>query len=132
MICSACHTVYAPSEKELGKVDTLAGLCEKCGSRPHFMPFALAYVEGAAAVLFTILFVLLIFMSGSVRAAVVLSASVALACVAMLLYARQSTVVRYANERDRKAATWPHRLLGFAFGIGTPLLVFIAIQTTRL
>lgn len=132
MICSACHTVYAPSEKELGKVSTLAGLCEKCGSRPHFMPFATAYTEGACAALATILFVLLIYLSGTVRAAVVLAVCVLAACLAMWLYARRSTVVRYANERDRNAATWPHRLLGFAFGVATPLVVFIMIQTTAL
>ena len=132
MICSACHTVYAPSEKELGKVDTLAGLCEKCGSRPHFMPFAQAYVEGAGAALLVILALLLIFMSGSLRAAVVLAVCVIGACIAMLLFARQSTVVRYANERDRKAATWPHRLLGLALGVGTPAAIYITIQTTRL
>ena len=59
MICNGCQTVYAPSEKELGKVDTLAGLCEKCGTSPHFMPFALAYIEGAGIALVTILVLLL-------------------------------------------------------------------------
>ena len=132
MICSACHTVYAPSERELGKVETLAGLCERCGSKPHFMPFALAYIEGAFAALVTIEFIMLAFMSVTIRAALVLAGAVLIAAAGMYGFARQSLVVRYANDRERRAATWPHRLLGMAFGIGTTLAIFIIIQTTGL
>ena len=132
MICSACHTVYAPSDRELGKVDTLAGLCERCGTKPHFMPFAVAYIEGAFAALVTIEFVMLVFMSVTPRAALVLAGAVAGAAAAMYLYARQSLVVRYANDRERRAATWPHRLLGMSFGVATSLAAFIIIQTTGL
>jgi len=132
LICSACHTVYAPSDRELGKVDTLAGLCERCGTKPHFMPFAVAYIEGAFAALVTIEFVMLVFMSVTPRAALVLAGAVAGAAAAMYLYARQSLVVRYANDRERRAATWPHRLLGMSFGVATSLAAFIIIQTTGL
>jgi hypothetical protein len=132
LICSACHTVYAPSRRELGKVDSLAGLCERCGSRPHFMPFAIAYLEGAFSALVTIEFVMLVFMSVTARAALVLAGVVLGAGAAMYVYARQSHIVRYANAREQRAATWPHRLLGMAFGIATALAAFIAIQTTGL
>lgn len=132
MICSACHTVYAPSERELGKVDSLAGLCERCGSKPHFMPFAIAYVEGAFAALVTIEFIMLVFMSVTPRAALVLAGTTTFAAAAMYIFARQSQVVRYVNDRERRAATWLHRLLGMAFGIATTLAAFIVIQTTGL
>ena len=132
MICSACQTVYAPSERELGNVDSLAGLCERCGSKPHFMPFAIAYVEGAFAALVTIEFIMLLFMSVTPRAALVLAGTVVFAAAAMYIFARQSLIVRYANDRERRAATWPHRLLGMAFGIATTLASFIVIQTTGL
>ena len=132
MICSACHTVYAPSDRELGKVDSLAGLCERCGSKPHFMPFAVAYIEGAFAALATIEFIMLVFMSVTPRAALVLAGSVLAAGAGMYLYARQSFVVRYTSDRERSAATWPHRLLGMMFGIATSLVTFIVIQTTGL
>lgn len=132
MICSACHTVYAPSERELGKVDSLAGLCERCGSKPHFMPFAIAYVEGAFAALVTIEFIMLVFMSVTPRAALVLAGTVAFAATAMVIFARQSLVVRYTTDRERRAATWLHRLLGMVFGIATTLAAFIVIQTTGL
>jgi hypothetical protein len=124
--------VYAPSDRELGKVDTLAGLCERCGSKPHFMPFAVAFAEGAFAALVTIEFIMLVFMSVTVRAATVLAGTVFGACAAMYLYARQSSIVRYASDRERRAATWPHRLLGMTFGIASSLATFIIIQTTGL
>lgn len=132
MICSACHTVYAPSERELGNVDSLAGLCERCGSKPHFMPFAIAYVEGAFAALVTIEFIMLVFMSVTPRAALVLAGTITFAAAAMYIFARQSLVVRYATDRERRAATWLHRLLGMAFGIASTLAAFIVIQTTGL
>jgi hypothetical protein len=130
LICSGCQTVYAPSEKELGKVDSLAGLCEKCGTSPHFMPFAMAYIEGAGTALVTILVLLMVFMSGTLRAAAVLAGSVIFACLAMWTYARQSAIVRCANERDKRAATWPHRLLGLVFGVATSIATHVIIQTT--
>ena len=132
MICSSCHTVYAPSEKELGKVETLAGLCEKCGRKPHFLPFAFLFIEAAVVSLISIEFVIFVFLSGTAKAALVLAGSVISICLAIYLYARQSTIVRYANERERKTATWPHRLLGMIFGAGTALAAFIIIRTTAL
>jgi hypothetical protein len=132
LICSACHTVYAPSERELGKVDSLAGLCERCGSKPHFLPFAIAYVEGAFAALVTIEFIMLVFMSVTPRAALVLAGIIAFAAAAIYIFARQSLVVRYTTDRERRSATWLHRLLGMAFGIATTLAAFIVIQTTGL
>lgn len=132
MICSSCHTVYAPSEKELGKVDTLAGLCEKCGAGPHFLPFALAYVEGAVVALITIEFIMLVFLAASARAAIVLGGSVLAACLAMYIFARRSAVVRYANERERNAATWPHRLLGLGFGLATATGAFFIVLSSSL
>ena len=119
MICSACHTVYSPSEKELGKVETLAGLCDKCGRKPHFLPFAIAFIEAAVVSLISIEFVIFVFLSGSAQAALALAGAVIFICIAIYLYARQSTIVRYANEREKKAATWPHRLFGMVFGTGT-------------
>ena len=132
MICSSCHTVYAPSDKELGKVDTLAGLCEKCGAGPHFLPFAMAYVEGAIVALITIEFVMLVFLAASAKSAIVLAGSVLGACLAMYLYARRSATVRYANEREKKAATWPHRLLGLGFGLATSTATFFIILSSSL
>lgn len=132
MICSSCHTVYAPNEKELGKVDTLAGLCAKCGKKPHFLPFAFAFIEAAVVSLISIEFVIFVFLSGTAKAALVLAGSVILICVAIYLYARQSTIVRYRNEQERKSATWPHRLLGMLFGTGTALAAFIIVRTTAL
>lgn len=132
MICTSCHTVYAPSAKELGKVETLAGLCRKCGRKPHFLPFAFAFIEAAVVSLISIEFVIFVFLSGTPRAALVLAMSVLFICLAIYLYARQSTIVRYANERDRRAATWPHRLFGMIFGTGTALAAFIIIRTTAL
>ena len=130
MICSACHTVYPASEQELGKVDSLAGLCEKCGSKPHFMPFAVAYTEAAVSGLLGIEFVMLAWLSGSIHAALWVAGCVLAACAAMLLYARRSSVVRYANEREKRADTWPHRLLGLAFGLATVAAVFAIILST--
>ena len=132
MICSSCHTVYAPSDKELGKVDTLAGLCEKCGKRPHFLPFATAYIEGAGVSLVTIAFIMLVFLSSSVRAAAIFGGIVLGSCLLMYVYARRSTVVRYANEREQRSATWPHRLFGIIFGLATPGVVFSIILATDL
>ena len=132
MICSSCHTVYAPSEKELGKVDTLAGLCEKCGARPHFLPFATAYIEGAGVGLVTIAFIMLVFLSSSVQAAAIFGGTVLAACLVMYVYARRSTVVRYANEREKRLATWPHRLLGMIFGLATAGAVFSIILASDL
>ena len=96
------------------------------------MPFAIAYVEGAFAALVTIEFIMLVFMSVTARAAFVLAGAVVLAAAAMVIVAHQSLVVRYANDRERRAATWLHRLLGMAFGIATTLASFIVIQTTGL
>lgn len=132
MICSACHTVYAPSDKELGKVDSLAGLCEKCGARPHFLPFAYAYIEGAAVALVTIEFIMLVFLSATGTAAAVFGATVVAACLLMYVYARRSTVVRYANEREKRYATWPHRLLGMLFGVATAGAAFSIIVASNL
>lgn len=132
MICSSCHTVYAPSEKELGKVDTLAGLCEKCGARPHFLPFAYAYIEGALVMLVTIEFIMLVFLSASARAALIFGIVVIAACLLMYIYARRSTIVRYANEREKRSATWPHRLFGMAFGVASAGAVFSIILATNL
>lgn len=132
MICSACHTVYAPTEKELGKVESLAGLCEKCGAKPHFLPFAHAYIEGAVVGLVSITFIMLVFLSSSVRAASIFIGTVAAACLLMYVYARRSTVVRYANERDKRSATWPHRLLGMVFGLATAGASFSIILASNL
>lgn len=132
MICSSCNTVYAPSEKELGKVDSLAGLCDSCGVKPHFLPFALAYFEGAVVGLITIEFIMLVFLSASARAAGVLGGVVLGACLAMYIFARRSVVVRYANEREKKAATWPHRVLGLVFGLGTATATFFIILSSSL
>ena len=132
MICSSCHTVYAPSDKELGKVDTLAGLCEKCSAGPHFLTFALASLEGAVVALITIEFIMLVFLSASARAATILGGSVLGACLAMYLYARRSAVVRYANQREKNAATWPHRLLGLGFGLATATATFFIILSSSL
>lgn len=132
MICTSCHTVYSPSEKELGKVDTLAGLCEKCGAGPHFLPFATAFVEGAVVALITIEFVMLVFLAASIQAAVILGGSVLTACLAMYLYARRSATVRYANEREKKAATWPHRVLGLGFGLATTTATFFIVLSSSL
>ncbi len=132
MICSACHTVYAPTEKELGKVESLAGLCEKCGAKPHFLPFAHAYIEGAVVGLVSITFIMLVFLSASVRAASIFIGTVAAACLLMYVYARRSTVVRYANERDKRSATWLHRLLGMVFGLATAGASFSIILASNL
>ena len=113
-----CHTVYAPSEKELGKVDTLAGLCESAALDLIFLPFATAYIEGAGVGLVTIAFVMLVFLSSSVQAAAIFGGTVLASCLVMYVYARRSTVVRYANEREKRSATWPHRLLGMVFRAG--------------
>jgi predicted lysophospholipase L1 biosynthesis ABC-type transport system permease subunit len=96
------------------------------------MPFAMAYMEGAAIALVTILVLLMVFMSGTPRAAAILAGSVFIACLAMWIYARQSAIVRYANEREKRAATWPHRLLGLVFGVATSVATHIIIQTTSL
>ena len=113
-------------------MDTLAGLCEKCGARPHFLPFAFAYIEGAAVGLVTIVFVMLVFLSATGRAAAVFGGVVLAACVAMYGYARRSTIVRYANEREKRSATWPHRLLGMTFGLATAGAAFSIILATNL
>ena len=132
MICTSCNSVYAPSDKELGRVTTLAGLCEKCGTKPHFLPFAFAYIEGATGGLVLLAFVLFIFLSGSAKAIGVLTVSVMVACVAMYAYARKSSIVRYMSERERKDDTWLHRVLGVVFGLGTSAAVFVIILTTGL
>lgn len=113
-------------------MDTLAGLCEKCGAGPHFLPFATAYVEGAIVALITIEFVMLVFLGASAKAAVVLGGSVLGACLAMYVYARRSAPVRYANEREKRAATWPHRLFGLGFGLATSTATFFIILSSSL
>ena len=88
----------------------------------------MAYIEGAGTALVTILVLLMVFMSGTPAA--LLAGSVIFACLAMWTYARQSAIVRYANEREKRAATWPHRLLGLFFGVATSIATHVIIQTT--
>ena len=86
----------------------------------------------AVVSLIAIEFVMFAFLSTTGKAALVLAVAVLLVCAAIYLYARKSTIVRFANEPDRSAATWPHRVFGMLFGMGTAIVAFIIVRTTAL
>lgn len=130
MICTSCETIYSPTEDELGKVDTLAGFCDKCGTEPRLKRFAVAFNEGAIAGVLAIEFLFLLVIISSWLKGLVPPLVVALICFAVYKFASRSEPIRYENKKHRLKATLIHRIvggvLGFAVGLGT-ILAFLSL-----
>jgi len=126
VICSSCNSIFAASSDQLGVTETLAGLCETCGTEPRLARLARSFNEGAIAGAISIeLFLLLLFLDDW-RRALLLPLIVAIICVAIYVFAQKSEPIRYDSEEHRKTTTKWHRIFGwaagFAFGIAALLL----------
>ncbi len=131
MLCSSCQSAYSPTPEQLGHVDSLEGLCDRCGTEPRLRRFALAFIEGAVAGVIALELLLLLLLFGGWQAALIPPIVVAAICIAIYSLASRSEPVRYADEEHRRKATTVHRaggrILGFAVGLGA-ILVFLSVQ----
>ena len=131
MICSSCKSVYSPSPDELAQVETLAGLCDRCGTEPRLKRFAIALIEGAIAGVLVIEISLLLALLGGWRKAMIPPVVVVIICIAVYVFASRTELVRYRNREHRKKQTLGHRVTGWAIGlllgVGT-LVGFTTIQ----
>jgi len=131
MICSSCNTVYSPTPEQLGKVETLAGYCDKCGTEPRLKRFAVAFNEGAIAGVLAIELILILVILGRWYAGVIPPVAVAVVCFSVYSFSNRSEPVRYEDKEHRNSETRGQRvmgwILGFTVGLGA-MLGFISMQ----
>ena len=130
MICSSCNAVYRPATEELGRVESISGFCNTCGTEPRLKRFAVAFTGGAVAGVLTLEFLLLLFLIGGATAILIPPLVVAVICLLVYGFASRSEPVRYRDVEHRRKETVGHRVggwwLGYAVGVGT-MLVFLDI-----
>ena len=130
MICTSCSTTYSPSPEELGQVETLEGLCDRCGTEPRLKRFAISFIEGAIAGVVAIEFLLLLALLDGWRGALIPPIVVAIVCIAVYFFANRTEPVRYRTKKERKQQTKGQRLAGWLIGAALGFSTLIGFVVT--
>lgn len=125
MICTSCKTIYSPAEEELGKVDSLAGLCEKCGTEPRFKRFAIAFAEAAIGSVLAIEALALLWLTRGWPLGLAPPLIVAIMCFVVYLIANQSQEKRHKSIKQRQKATRGQRIVGGAVGLTVGIVAIL-------
>ncbi len=125
MICADCKTVYRPTADQLGTVESLAGLCDDCGTEPRFKPFGIAFQYAALSGILAPGLAMLAMLVVDWQRALIPVLLVGVVVFAVRVACGYTRPVRYESSAQRSDRTFEMRVaggvLGFVVGIGTSI-----------
>ena len=126
MICSACQTTYRPGSDQLGRVDSLLGLCDSCGTEPRAKAFGAAFLVGVVSGALAIEFLLLILLAKGIYAAVLPLVLAALLGLVVYVATLRSKPVYDETEEERKKRTRSEEFAGHMTGALAGMMIVLA------